>query len=70
MKKTSYRLLALSLVAPLMFSCSDERELAPQERSIMKTPQMQALKEAEAVSKDVEESMKQQDERMKALRNQ
>ncbi|MES9876287.1 MAG: hypothetical protein ABW162_13705 [Candidatus Sedimenticola sp. PURPLELP] len=70
MKKTSYRLLALSLVAPLMFACSDERELAPQERSIMKTPQIQALKEAEAVSKDVEESMKQQDERMKALRNQ
>ncbi|MES9911114.1 MAG: hypothetical protein ABW126_01855 [Candidatus Sedimenticola sp. 4PFRAG1] len=70
MKKTSYRLLALSLVAPLLFACSDERELPAKEQSIMKTPQIQALKEAEAVSKDVEESLKLQDDRMKNLRNQ
>ncbi|MES9965272.1 MAG: hypothetical protein ABW116_17225 [Candidatus Sedimenticola sp. 20ELBAFRAG] len=68
--KTSYQLLALSLVAPLLFACSDERELPAKERSIMKTPQIQALKEAEAVSKDVEESLKLQDDRMKNLRNQ
>ena len=56
-----------ALLTPLLIACSGEPDPEPGQSAVMKSHQIQALKEAQALSGDVEESTRIKEERMKAL---
>jgi len=56
-----------ALFIPLLIACSGEPDPQPGQSAIMKSHQIQALKEAQSLSGDVEESTRVKEERMKEL---
>ena len=67
MQRIIGHILLLALFTPILIGCSGESDLPPGESAIMKSPQIQALKEAQGLSRDVEETFRQKEERMRAL---
>jgi len=59
-----------ALFTPLLIACGGEPDPPPGQSAIMKSHQIQALKEAQDLSRDVEESTRVKEDRMKALDNQ
>lgn len=63
-------LLLLTLATPLLFACSDEQDRPQGETSIMKSQQIQTLKEAQSVSKEFNENLQTHEKRMEDIRKQ
>ena len=67
MKRSRLYFMFPALFTPLLIACSGEPDPQPGQSAIMKSHQIQALKEAQALSGDVEESTRIKEDRMKAL---
>ncbi len=67
MQRILRHFLLSALFTPLLIACGGEPDPAPGQSAIMKSHQIQALKEAQGLSRDVEESTRIKEDRMKAL---
>ena len=62
--------LLSALFTPILIACGGESDPPPGQSAIMKSHQIQALKDAQSLSRDVEESTKTKEARMRALDSQ
>ncbi|MES9960856.1 MAG: hypothetical protein ABW089_10490 [Sedimenticola sp.] len=71
MLRITPRLILTALLSTLLGACGGESE-PPKKQSggIMQSTQIQSLQEAKEMSKDINASLKAQDERMRAMRDQ
>lgn len=67
MKQTHLYFILPALFTPLLIACNGEPDPEPGQSAIMKSHQIQSLKEAQELSADVEESTRIKEDRMKAL---
>ena len=70
MQRTHLYFILSALLILLLIACSGEPDPPPGQSAIMKSYQIQALKEAQGLSRDVEESTRVKEDRMKALDSQ
>lgn len=67
MQRILGHLLLSALFTTILIACGGESDPPPGQSAIMKSHQIQALKEAQGLSMDVEESTRKKEERMKAM---
>ena len=69
MQRIHLNFLLPALFTTLLMACGGEPDPQPGQSAIMKSHQIQALKEAQALSGDVEKSTRIKEDRMKELDN-
>jgi len=67
MQRIHLNFILPALFIPLLIACGGEPDPKPGQSAIMKSHQIQALKQAQALSGDVEESTRIKEDRMKGL---